>query len=154
MKKLIPFLILISFSIYANAQIKKFVRIYDSDGKKINKGLVVGTNDSSLQLLKNKDTLNLPISSFSSIKTKRSAGNNVLIGTFIGAGTFSVLGAASADEDAFFAYSAGNGAAAGALLGAPFGAAIGGITALFKKSRKFTINGNPDQWKAFQSYFD
>lgn len=152
MKKLIPFLLLITLSIQAGAQKKLFVRVYDNDGKRIKNGFVVGTTDSSLRLLKNKDTVDLPITGFSFLKTKRSAGNNVLVGSMIVAGTFGFLGLASANPDDFLGYTAAEGFASGILLGAPTGAALGGLTALLKKSRTFTINGDPQQWKEFQSF--
>lgn len=152
MKKLMPFLLFISLSIQAGAQKKLFVRVYDNSGKRIQNGFVVGTTDSSLRLYKNKDTIDLPITGFSFLKTKRSAGHNLLLGSVIGAGTFAFIGMASANPDDFLGYTAAEGFAGGILFGAPAGAAIGGLAALLKKSRTFTINGNPDQWKEFQSF--
>ena len=61
-----------------------------------------------------------------------------------------ILGVASAEPDAMiFGYSAGEGAAVGVLLGAPAGAVIGGITALFKNSSTYIIDGDLVKWKAF-----
>jgi hypothetical protein len=152
MKKLIPFLLLILLSVQAGAQKKLFVRVYDNDGKRIKNGFVVGTTDSSLRLLKNKDTIDLPISGFSFLKTKRSAGNNLLVGSMIGAGTFGFIGIASANPDDFLGYTAAEGFSAGVLIGAPAGAAIGGLTALLKNSRTFTMNGDKQKWREFQTF--
>ena len=44
----------------------------------------------------------------------------------------------------------GEEAAIGALGGALVGAAIGGITILFKNSKSYEINGDKAKWKAFK----
>jgi len=152
MKKLIPFLLLILLFIQAGAQKKLFVRVYDNSGKRINNGFVVGTTDSSLRLLKNKDTIDLPISGFSFIKTKRSAGNNLLVGSMIGAAAFGFIGIASANPDDFLGYTAAEGFSAGILFGAPAGAAIGGLSALLKNPRTFSVNGDKENWREFQTF--
>ncbi len=58
----------------------------------------------------------------------------------------------TANPDEFLGYIAAEGFAGGILLGAPIGAALGGLAALLKKSRTFTINGNKDQWREFQTF--
>lgn len=115
------------------------------------KGHIVNTTDSSLLLRVKKDTVQLFLNDFNSIKTKRSAGNNVIIGTFAVSGLFAILGAASSDPDAFLGNTPGSGAALGAIMGLPVGAAIGGLSALFKNSKTFRINGNKSHWQAFRS---
>ena len=153
MKRPFIYLFLISICYQVCAQKTIFVRVYDLNGKKINKGHVFATTDTSMQLkAKGGDTINLSINGIGTIKSKRSAGHNLLIGSLAGAGAVAILGAASADPEEFLGYTAGEGAAGGALLGLPAGAAIGGITVLFKKSKTFIINGNMEKWKAFQSY--
>ena len=152
MKTLIT-LLLISFSCTILAQKQLFVRVYDLSGKKIYKGDVYATSDSDLSLVGNKTPVNIPVSTIGTIKTKHSALNNVVIGSVTGAATIGIIGAASADPSAeILGYSAGEGAAAGALIGAGAGAAIGGLTALLKNSKKFLINGNLSNWKAFRSF--
>jgi len=37
------------------------------------------------------------------------------------------------------------------LIGAPVGAAIGGLTIL-KNSRTFSVNDDPEKWKAFRNF--
>ena len=49
-----------------------------------------------------------------------------------------------------FGYSVGEGAAVGALLGGTAGAAIGGITILFKNSKSYEINGDKKKLIAFK----
>jgi len=60
-----------------------------------------------------------------------------------------ILGTASADPEAFLGWTAGEGVVLGVILGAPAGAAIGGITALFKNSSTYIIDGDLVKWKAF-----
>jgi len=153
MKRLVTFLFLVSIGYQVCAQKAIFVRVYDLNGKKINTGRVLTTTDTSLQLKKeSRDTVNLSITSIGTIKTKRSGGHNVLMGSVAAAGAFAIFGAATADPDVFLGYTAGEGAVGGLVLGIPVGAAIGGITVLFKKSGTFVINGDIKKWKAFHSY--
>jgi outer membrane lipoprotein SlyB len=146
--------LIVSVTIYGqndNKNKQMFVRIYNLEGKKINKGKVIAVTDSTLQLNRMKGVERINLKDIGMVKTKRSAGNNVLMGSAIGATSMAILGAASADPDAWiFSYSAGEGAAAGAFLGGTAGAAIGGITILFKNSKTFLINGDIEKWKAFQ----
>jgi len=154
MKRLVTFLFLISICFQVCAQKPIFVRVYNLNGKKINTGRVLAATDTSLQLkTESRETVNISINTIGTIKTRRSGGHNVLMGSLAGAGAFAIVGVATADpNDQIVAYSAGEGALAGVVLGIPVGAAIGGITVLFKKSGTFVINGKVEQWKAFQSY--
>jgi hypothetical protein len=150
--KALPFLLLILFNCSIYAQKPLFVRVYNLDGKKINKGEVFLVTDTSLQLIGKKSPVNIPINTIGSIKTKHSAGNNLLIGSIIGTTTFALIGATSASpEDEILGYTAGEGAAAGALVGLSLGAAIGGLTILLKNSKTFLINGNSEKWKEFET---
>jgi hypothetical protein len=153
MKRLFTFLFLVSIGYQVCAQKAIFVRVYNINGKKINTGRVLAATDTSLQLkMENRDTVNISINTIGRIKTKRSAGHNVLMGSVAAAGAFAIYGAATADPDEFLGYTAMEGAVGGMVLGIPVGAAIGGITVLFKKSGTFVINGNIEKWKAFHSY--
>lgn len=148
--------LILSFNIYAQDGFKKaniFVRVYDLQGKKIGKGRIGSITDTLLHLNKDKESLKIPVRSIGLIKTDRSAGNNVLVGAATGATAFAILGVATSDsEDTWFGYTAGEGAAAGAILGGIAGAAIGGITVLFKnsKSNEISINGDELKLKAFK----
>jgi hypothetical protein len=151
--KLLLFLLLLGSSIDITAQKTIFVRVYDFHGNKIGKGNVYAATDSSLQLGKDSATKTFAVSKIGSIKTKRSAGNNILIGSIVGGTSLAIAGAASADpEDEILGYTAGEGAAAGLVTGAVVGAAVGGITILFKNSKTFLINGDATNWKTFQSF--
>lgn len=133
---------------------KLFVRVYNLEGKKIGKGHIVSLTDSLLQLKRGAKDLQFSFNDIGTIKTKRSAGHNILVGAVIGATTFAILGAASADPDAWiFAYTAAEGAAAGAVGGALGGAALGGASVALKKSLTYPIDGNIEKWKIFKEDF-
>lgn len=143
----------ISFSCIAYTQKTMFVRVYDFSSKQTFNGEIYSVTDSSLLLSAKKTPVVIPVNKISFIKTKRSAGHNVLIGAAAGVATGALVGAASADPDAEIApISTGAGAAGGALLGATLGAAVGGITGLLKKKETFLINGDFTKWVTFKSF--
>ena len=155
MKSLIFAIVLIlSINIYAQGETENlnlFVRVYNLQGEKINKGKLIAVTEKSLQIKGTKGVAEIDYSSIGFIRTKRSEGNNVLIGSILGASAMAIFGAASADPDAlFFAYTSGEGAAGGALLGLPLGAAVGGISILFKDSKYYSIDGDLLKWKLFK----
>lgn len=151
MRLLFSFL-LFTLAFTVSAQKSMFVRVYDLSGNKIHKGKVVSATETSLQLKGVKEDIIIPVSGIGKIKTKRSAGNNILYGSIAGGLALGIIMASTADPDALFLdYSAGQGFFGGLLLGAAPGGALGGITALFKKPLTFNINGDPDKWKVFHS---
>lgn len=127
-----------------------FVRVYNMQGKKIAKGKILSIADAFLVLKSNKSS-KIALSDIGYIKTKRSAGNNVLTGATVTAAFGAVLGASTANPDAWiFGYTAGEGAAMGIIGGAFLGSAVGGITAIFKNSKTYIINGDRTNWEAFK----
>jgi hypothetical protein len=125
--------------------------VFDLTGKKIYAGQVAMVTDTSLQLEGKSTPGTILVSNIGFIQTKRSIGHNVVTGFAIGATVFSIFGAATAEPDAaIVGYTAAEGAAAGMLIGATAGVAVGGITALFKKSETFSVDGDTTKWKAFQ----
>ncbi len=155
MKTLIFAIVLIfSINIYAQGETDMgniFVRVYNLQGQKISKGKVLSVTDNSLQIKGKRGPMNIDVGSIGLIKTKRSAGNNVLIGSVIGASAIAIYGASTAEPDAWILpYTAAEGAAMGAIVGLPLGAAVGGFTALFKNSKSYSIDGDLLKWKVFQ----
>jgi hypothetical protein len=150
------FLLLVSLGCSVFAQKSIFVRIYDLKGKKIYRGDVYTVSDSSLSLIGKKAPVNIPVSVIGSIKTKHSVGNNILVGSIVGAVTVGIVGAASVDpnpdEFSIGPQTAGEGAVGGVIIGAPIGAALGGLTYVFKNADFFPVNGDPVKWKDFQSF--
>ncbi|RYG27345.1 MAG: hypothetical protein EOO01_41505 [Chitinophagaceae bacterium] len=149
MKWLFTVLFCVSVSYVLFAQKATLVRVYDLNGKKIAVGKILTTTDTSVQLrVMTGDTIDLPIPGVGKLKTRRSAGHNILVTSLAGAVALAILGAATAQPDAMlFDYSAGEGAAAGAILGLPLGAAFGGLSMLFKKVEVYPIKGNLQYWK-------
>tara|TARA_R100000935_G_scaffold13495_3_gene27081 strand:- start:2001 stop:2453 length:453 start_codon:yes stop_codon:yes gene_type:complete len=141
-------------NIYAQSETKNlnlFVRVYNLQGEKLSKGKVLAVTGNTLQLKGKKGPMNIDVVNIGLIKTKRSEGNNVLIGSIIGASAMGIYGASTADPDAWILpYTAAEGAAMGAIVGLPLGAAVGGITILFKNSKSYIIDGDLVKWNIFQ----
>jgi len=122
--------------------------VYDLKGNKIARGRVLSATDTSLQL--KGLTMSIPVRNIGSIRTKHSAGNNVLIGSIVGTCTigipFAIAGVdyASGEDDAAAAV-------VGVITGSVAGAVIGAATIPLKKSKLYLIDGNPEKWKTFRS---
>lgn len=131
---------------------KTFVRVYNLEGKKINKGYIHSVNNEILVLRRgNNLKIETEVKSIGKIKTKRSGGHNVLMGSAVGASLGAVLGVSTADPDAWiFGYSKGEGAIGFGTLGALGGAAVGGVAAGVKNTETFVINGQKENWKLFK----
>ncbi len=131
----------------------RFVRVYDLQGKKIAKGIIYSISESSLQLIRNESSFEVPLSEIGSIKTKRSAGHKVLVGATIGATTMAIAGAATSNPESWpNDWTVGEGASAGAFIGGIAGALIGGLTGIShsKNSKSYEINGDKAKWQAFK----
>ena len=153
------FCITIIFSADAYSQkdaknLNPFIRVYSIEGKKIAKGHMVFINDSILGLKNGDKLIELGIDELGRIKTKKSSGNNILIGSATGATIGVILGVSTADPDSFLGYTAGEGALAFGGLGAVGGAAIGGITSAFKNSETYIIDGDIRKWKIFKEMIE
>jgi len=139
--------------IYAQEETVKntlFVRVYNLEGEKMNKGKVLVVNDTILQLLEKNKTVNIDVRTIGLIKTKRSEGNNLLTGALLGLTAGAIIGVATADPDAWFGYSAAEGATGIGLVGALVGTGVGAVTIPFKNSKSYIINGDASKWKVFE----
>jgi len=159
--KPLTILLFLTISLQLSAQkVKKtgkepFVRIFDATGKKIYNGFLMQTTDNSIFIIQKEKSVEIPISQITTIKLKRSFGHTVLITSLIGGASLAILGAASADPDAWFApTTAGDGIAAGLLFGVGSGAAIGSIIAGTKSKPVFKINQNQADWLKARSVLD
>jgi len=140
-----------------NSHISKgtFLRVYNLEGKKVNKGKLHNVSDTAFTIKRNGKFINFNYKNIGYIKTKRSAGHNVIMGSIIGGTSMAILGAATADPYAWiYSYTASEGAVAGAAFGGIAGACIGGISILFKNSTTFIIDGDVENWNAFVKYHD
>ena len=151
----ISMILLVCISSFAQNELNEkllFVRVYDFNDEKISKGKVLMVTDSTLHLNTSNGIHILPISTIHTIKTKRSGGNNILTGATIGLFSGAVLGATTADPDAWFGYTAAEGATGIGIFGAIVGSAVGGITIAFKNSTTFVINGKIEHWQLIKNY--
>lgn len=131
----------------ACAQKNMFIRLYDLDGKKIGKGNLLPGTDSTIEVLRDKKTNTFSIAKVGSVKTRRTFGHSVLVGTGIGVGLGTVAGIISAStndiEDQVTSFDAGL-----IALGLPYvGALVGTIVAAATKRKSFEINGDAAKWK-------
>lgn len=124
---------------------KVFVRIFNE--KKIHSGTLVQTTDSSMFIIEKHKSVEVPLSQIKTIKLKRSFGHTILITTLIGGAVVAILGAASAEPDALIlAYTAGEGALAGLILGSGSGIVVGSIIAGTKSRPVFNVTQNRVNW--------
>ena len=160
---LILIVLLISVTIYGKTENKNnqlFVRVYNLEGKKIKKGKLISVSDTKLQLKRAKGVKSIDIKDIGKIKTKRSAGHNVLMGAAIGATTVSAISIASIDpNDSEFILDAtpdtyGEAIVTGVIAGGFLGSAIGALTIPFKNSATFIINGDLSKFKIFKDTID
>jgi hypothetical protein len=148
---LVGLALLLCTTFYAQKEINKpapFVRVYALNGEKISKGRISSITDTSLVVSRGEKPVNIETSRIGFIKTKRSVGNNILYGAAIGAGTGAILGLASGGENEWWGKGEGAGGF-GLILGA-MGAGAGAITAVFKKTKTFSIEGKLSNLKAFE----
>ena len=146
----------LTIAVAGHSQKTIFIRVFDESGKKIHKGFLSQVSDTSLTIRNGEKKLEVPVSKISGIKIKRSFGHTVLISSLIGAAGFSIFGAATAEPDAWFSYSVGEGAAAGFIVGALTGGAVGSIVAATNKKPILQINMDQKEWikaKSALSYY-
>ena len=139
-------------SLYAQketARSKLFVRVFDLEGKKICKGIVLSVTDTTLEIKRDYGSLTIEVGAIGSIRTNRSSGHRILVGTVIGASTLGVLGAILA-HPGIMGFTSGEGVLWGGAIGTSIGATIGAFASLVTKSSYFSISGDVKQWKAFK----
>ena len=122
---------------------KIFVRVFNEYGKKIAKGKILKITDSTLVLKKGSESIIIPSSEVTYLKTKRSNNHNVLLGAAGGA-AYALYGATlEADYTAI-----------AVVLFTPIfatiGAGTGYLTTVFKKSTQYTFAGDITKWKGFK----
>ena len=93
--KRIVCLFLVFFSLqYVNAQKPTFLRLYNSNGKKINKGELFLTSDTSITLIRKNILTETPVSDIKLIKSNRTTGRRILTTTLNVAGVAFLLAGA------------------------------------------------------------
>jgi len=164
---LISLFVMLSLNLFAqkNTNPKKvFLRVYNLEGKKTGKGNIIFINDSILGLNKNGTQEKISSNNIGSIKTKRSGGHHILVGSLVGGGLLAIIGGTTSKEETktgdggwlFGEYeyttgiSPGTGAAIGGISGLIAGAAVGSITGAFKNSETYIIDGDIRKWLNFK----
>ncbi len=131
-----------------------FLRVYNLEGKKIAKGKLVLITNSSMVLVRRRKRIEIQLEAIYKIRTKRSFGNNVIIGTAIGGGALAVIlaesGSTDSSDSSYFSFTPLDGAIAGTIIGGAFGTGIGAITGLFKNSKVYIIKRDPKIMKSFK----
>jgi hypothetical protein len=130
-----------------HAQKNIFIRLYNLNGKKIGKGHLLPGTDSTIDVLRGKKTNTFSLINVGEVKTRRTFGHSVLIGTGVGVGlgTIAIIVSASSEnsdnlETSFDAGLIG--------LGLPYaGAFVGTLVGAVTKRNRFEIKGNADNWK-------
>mgnify|MGYP000038245274 CR=1 FL=1 len=149
------FFLLISSTIFGqnNTFIKpQFLRVYNLEGKKINKGYIISINDSALVLNKNYKTQVIPFTEIGSIKTKRSYGNNVAISIPTSAALAAFVTYSTVEDDPFLGRAFVT--SMSGVLGALGGFLIGTIIQSTKNIDKYPIHANKEQWDAFKIQYN
>lgn len=155
MKYLIITIILV-LSINATAQnevVKAniFIRVYDLQGKKINKGKIKSISKTSLDLYLKRKVTTIHLSKIGKIKTKHSGGHNVLKGALIGGSSLAAIGLLDGDDNpGIISFSAGDKALLGFIGGSFSGSVVGGVTTIFKKSKLYIIDADEMKFKDFK----
>lgn len=146
MKQAILSILVFFFIALAVAQKKTFLRIYNQEGKKIAKGFFAGTADSMLMLASGKNFKHIMFSEIGTIKTKRTVGHTIAAVAGTAAVLVAIISVANSGGDSWFSYSAGEGLAAGLVVGAAAGLIPGTFAGLLKNSLSYKVNGKYDDW--------
>ncbi|MDI3320634.1 hypothetical protein [Pinibacter soli] len=147
--KLLALLVSITLCYSICAQKPLFIRVYNFEGEKVDKGFILAITDTLVIIAGDKGNDTIRVKDIGAIRTKHSAAHNLGIGAGIGTVGFVTYGIASADPDEFLGYTAAEGALMGLIVGVPVGGALGALTLPFKDSKHFIIYGDAERWKAF-----
>ena len=137
-----------------------FIRIFDQQGRKIAKGVLTATTDSSIILLNSKKTHEIPLKDIGVIKTKRSFGHPIVMGAITGSLAGGLLGLIasgtddSSDDSILFEPSDEEYALGGVFAGAVIGGGIGTIIAAIRKRKSIVINGDAKEWQQQRKVLD
>ncbi len=141
-----------------------FVRVYDSNNKKIYKGSLYALTDSSMILLHRKDTVAISATKIGVIKMRHTFGHTValttgttavtlaLVGTFTGKEQTTATTLNEAISNLFFAYTPAEGARGGFALGAIAGAVTGSIISGARNRPIVIVSNSLDKWKEAKEF--
>jgi len=153
MKKLCTLFFTLLLIDAAHAQ-QTFMRIYNTNGHKFQKGYFIRATDSSVFIYRKEGIVEVPATRIGYIKTKRSVVHSVLVVALAGAVPISVLGTApgkplphndnlyTATKDTLL-FTPASAVTTGSITNIP----AGGLPAANTRRTTFTINGNIDTWR-------
>jgi hypothetical protein len=167
-KKHFIFLSLLVFlELHVNAQKKIFVRIRSIGSSTTIKGLYSGHTDSALIILSKQQIDTIYYLNIQQIKTRRSAGHNILLSSVAGAIAGTATGLITHKEPpppdpncqlcpiidlVFGGYTTkGQDAVFGAIVGAAAGTAAGTIIGLAKRKETLIVAGDFQKWKIIKT---
>ncbi|EAZ83260.1 hypothetical protein [Algoriphagus machipongonensis] len=163
MKKILIFILLFwSIPVFSQDEIQSnddlkepFIRIFNSQKKKIDKGrfLSVSPDYLELNILKGSDTVQVSLKDISYIITKRSTGHSMLIGAAAGMVVGSTLVALTYDPDQGGLFNISKGDMI-LMVGPVFGLGgtiVGAIVSEFNKSALYRIDGSAEKMKDFKN---
>lgn len=148
-------MISVSCNLYAQKK-GLFIRVFDSTGKRIDKGYITAITDSTVMLNSYKGHDTIAVRDIASIRTKHNPAHNIMIGIGIGGATGLILGIAgtssSKSSNTEFEPVSDEGVVLGSfVLGMSAGALVGGLSNSLKNYEYFVIKGDPAKWKVFQA---
>jgi hypothetical protein len=127
---------------YANAQDPVFLRVYNAQGKKIDKGYLSYLSDSSITLTRKRTIVTeTPVSQIHLIKSKRTTGHRILVTTAVVAG-FAVVVVA-------LAWTGKNGSNGGFFYPRGSGKKKESVRPLPQPRpfKRYEVNGNAQNWQ-------
>jgi hypothetical protein len=81
MKEIVSFIFFLFLLQSAQAQKQNFFRVYNIQGKKVNKGAIFQLSDTSVTLTRKNIFTETPVSQIKVIKSRRTSGHRVLVTT-------------------------------------------------------------------------
>ncbi|WP_224484028.1 hypothetical protein [Robertkochia aurantiaca] len=145
---------LLLISSFGFTQNKEFIRVFDSEGKKIHAGFITSADENFLHLKRGSKAYTLPYLEIGYIKTFRSFGHDSGLGAGIGLGISAIFGAIVLSDtgDTGIGGALGAGiAGGGAAVLTTSGFLTGTIIWLLKKKKTYHIQGDPVSWELFRN---
>ena len=141
MKRII-YLLLIFFSFKSIiAQKPAFLRVYNSQGKKVNKGQLFQTSDTSITLTRRNLFTETPVTQIDVIKSNRTTGHRIVITTLSVVGFAVVLVSALNNTSERQRY---NNTSSNKSTGTT---TVNPILKTARPLKKYKVNQDPAQWK-------
>ena len=150
MKKLLICTMAVIMYCYSYAQKPSFIRVYGYRHHLIAKGYLCYSTDSTADICRHpgKKSLTVSVKDIWVVKTKHTAGHNLLAGVTVGFTAGALLGlTAHQDKDSWIVFDRGTITAFGAIGGTGYGSILGIIAAVFRHSKTFVIKGDLIKWQ-------